>query len=81
MLQKWWDRDRQTVLGIAGNAILNPALTIVVGVNLRPWLLELLVHAEEAAKNTQQKDDDKCLHHALTVALSKLVTFSKDAVR
>lgn len=69
------------MLKIAGNALLNPALTIIVGVNLRPWLLALLMHAEAAAKNSQETDGDRGLHHALSVALSKLVTFSNDAVR
>ncbi|KAK3879278.1 hypothetical protein Pcinc_016138 [Petrolisthes cinctipes] len=80
-IKKWKDKDWELVLRTAGQALLNPEITVIVGVNLCPWLLELLGRAEAAAKKTQRIGGGIDLHHALSVALSKLVTFSSDAVR
>lgn len=55
-------------------ALLDPDLTLLVGANLRPWLLELLSHAKEVVKKIDA-------HPAFCVSLSKLVTVSNDVSR
>lgn len=64
-----------------GQSLLEPQLTIVLGAHLRPWILELLGRAEAAARKTRTSGNGSDLHHALCIALSKLVVFSGDAVR
>ncbi|XP_069167675.1 LOW QUALITY PROTEIN: midasin-like [Procambarus clarkii] len=79
--ENWDKNDRELVLQSCGQSLLDPQLTLTVGVHLRPWLLELLGRARTASVKTFQTGGGNTLHLALCVALSKLVTISNDAIR
>ncbi|XP_047493219.1 LOW QUALITY PROTEIN: midasin-like [Penaeus chinensis] len=70
-----WDKNQwDEVLSAVAAALLDPDLTLLVGANLRPWILELLSHATEVVKKLDA-------HPAFCVSLSKLVTVSNDVNR
>ncbi|XP_045137299.1 midasin-like isoform X1 [Portunus trituberculatus] len=79
--KKWNANDVEHLFRKLGQSLLDPHLTLLLGIHLRPWLLELLGRAQVAAKKTISSGSGSDLHLALCIALSKLVAFSGDAVR
>ncbi|KAG7171260.1 Midasin-like 4, partial [Homarus americanus] len=77
----WNQNDWEQVLRTCAQALLDPQLTLIVGVQLRPWLLELLGRSRAASIKTIQTGGGKSLHFAICLALSKLVTISSEVVR
>ncbi|XP_048386295.2 midasin [Stegostoma tigrinum] len=75
--QIWNEQDRQCILGILAQLLLDKDCTLLIGRHLRPLLLDLLERNVRTIKGATFNHD---LHERLCVAMSKLVDVSPDVI-
>ncbi|NP_001085623.1 midasin AAA ATPase 1 L homeolog [Xenopus laevis] len=76
--QIWSPQDREAILNILGQLLLDKECTILIGRQLRPLLLDLLERNAESIRAGGQINHD--LHERLCVAMSKLVNCYPDVL-
>ncbi|KAG8444766.1 hypothetical protein GDO86_009802 [Hymenochirus boettgeri] len=76
--QIWSPQDREAILNILAQLLLDKECTLLIGRQLRPLLLDLLERNEELIKAGGQINHD--LHERLCVAMSKLVNSYPDVL-
>ncbi|TSL47560.1 Midasin [Bagarius yarrelli] len=75
--QVWNQQDRQDLLGLLAQLLMEREYTLLIARHLRPLLLDLLERNAERIKKDVRLNHD--LHERLCVALSKLLSVSPDA--
>ncbi|XP_062857908.1 midasin [Trichomycterus rosablanca] len=75
--QVWNQQDRQAVLALLAQLLLEKEYTLLIARHLRPLVLDLLERNAERIKRDVRLNHD--LHERLCVALSKLLNISPDA--
>ncbi|KAM4694301.1 midasin [Discoglossus pictus] len=76
--QIWSPQDRQAILSILTQLLLDKECTLLIGRQVRPLLLDLLERNAEAIKAGGQINHD--LHERLCVAMSRLVHTNPDVL-
>ncbi|XP_040284697.1 midasin isoform X1 [Bufo bufo] len=76
--QIWTPQDRESILSLLAQLLLDKECTLLIGRQLRPLLLDLLERNGECIKAGGQVNHD--LHERLCVAMSKLVASHPDAL-
>ncbi|XP_018427598.1 PREDICTED: midasin [Nanorana parkeri] len=76
--QLWTPQDRESLLSILAQLLLDKDCTLLIGRQLRPLLLDLLERNAGCIKAGSQVNHD--LHERLCVAMSKLVTNHPDVL-
>ncbi|XP_019064368.1 midasin isoform X2 [Fukomys damarensis] len=76
--QVWTPQDRQCILSILAQLLLDKDCTVLLGRQLRPFLLDLLERNAEAIKTGGQVNHD--LHERLCVSMSKLIGSHPDVL-
>nr|DBA26506.1 TPA: hypothetical protein GDO54_010752 [Pyxicephalus adspersus] len=76
--QIWTPQDRESLLSILAQLLLDKECTLLIGRQLRPLLLDLLERNAESIKAGSQVNHD--LHERLCVAMSKLVISHPDVL-
>eukprot|EP00062_Callorhinchus_milii_P017796 gi/632970574/ref/XP_007901724.1/ PREDICTED: midasin [Callorhinchus milii] len=76
--QIWTRQDRQCILNVLAQLLLDKECTLLIGRHLRPILLDLLERNAQAAKGDGQFNHDA--HERLCVAMSRLVDISPDVI-
>uniref|UniRef100_A0A4W3JTX9 Midasin n=1 Tax=Callorhinchus milii TaxID=7868 RepID=A0A4W3JTX9_CALMI len=74
----WTRQDRQCILNVLAQLLLDKECTLLIGRHLRPILLDLLERNAQAAKGDGQFNHDA--HERLCVAMSRLVDISPDVI-
>lgn len=75
--QIWSQQDRQGILCLLAQLLIEKEYTLLIARHLRPLVLDLLErNAERIKKNVRLNHD---LHERLCVALSKILSISPDA--
>ncbi|XP_075058881.1 midasin [Mixophyes fleayi] len=74
--QIWTPQDRESILKILSQLLLDKECTLLIGRQLRPLLLDLLERNAECMKTGINHD----LHERLCVAMSRLVTSHPDVL-
>jgi midasin len=69
--QVWTPQDRQCILSILAQLLLDKDYTVLIGRQLRPLLLDLLERNAEAITTGGQVNHD--LHERLCVSMSRLI--------
>ncbi|XP_069743424.1 midasin [Narcine bancroftii] len=75
--QIWNKQDRQCILNILAQLLLDKECTLLIGRQLRPLLLDLLERNVKVIKGPVFNHD---LHERLCVAMSKLIDVSPDVI-
>eukprot|EP00061_Rhincodon_typus_P018715 g48007.t1 len=75
--QIWNEQDRQCILSILAQLLLDKDCTLLIGRHLRPLLLDLLERNVRSIKGAVFNHD---LHERLCVAMSKLIDISPDVI-
>ncbi|XP_067841398.1 midasin [Heptranchias perlo] len=73
----WNKQDRQCILNVLAQLLLDKECTLLIGRHLRPLLLDLLERNVKAIKGGAFNHD---LHERLCVAMSKLIDISPDVI-
>ncbi|XP_013366227.1 PREDICTED: midasin isoform X4 [Chinchilla lanigera] len=76
--QVWTPQDRQYILSILAQLLLDKDYTVLLGRQLRPLLLDLLERNAETIKTGGQVNHD--LHERLCVSMSKLIGSHPDVL-
>ncbi|XP_063299642.1 midasin [Pelobates fuscus] len=76
--QVWNPQDRDAILGILSQLLLDKECTLLIGRQLRPLLLDLLERNAVSIKSGAQINHD--LHERLCVAMSRLVSSCPDVL-
>ncbi|XP_019393298.1 PREDICTED: midasin isoform X2 [Crocodylus porosus] len=76
--QIWTEQDRQGLLHVLAQLLLDKECTLLIGRQFRPILLDLLERNAEAIKAGGQFNHD--LHERLCVAMSKLIVVHPDVL-
>uniref|UniRef100_A0A8C5QIK7 Midasin n=1 Tax=Leptobrachium leishanense TaxID=445787 RepID=A0A8C5QIK7_9ANUR len=76
--QIWTPQDREAILGILSQLLLDKECTLLIGRQLRPLLLDLLERNALTIKSGAQINHD--LHERLCVAMSRLVNNYPDVL-
>ncbi|XP_071469317.1 midasin isoform X1 [Marmota flaviventris] len=76
--QVWTPQDRQSILSILAQLLLDKDYTVLIGRQLRPLLLDLLERNAEAIKTGGHVNHD--LHERLCVCMSKLISSHPDVL-
>ncbi|KAM4771043.1 midasin [Rhinophrynus dorsalis] len=76
--QIWTPQDREAILNILAQLLVDKECTLMIGRQLRPLLLELLERNVESIRAGGQINHD--LHERLCVAMSKLISSHPDVL-
>ncbi|XP_066464567.1 midasin isoform X2 [Eleutherodactylus coqui] len=76
--QIWTPQDRESILNMLAQLLLDKECTLLIGRQLRPLLLDLLERNAECIKAGSQVNHD--LHERLCVAMSRLVASHPDVL-
>ncbi|KAF7475609.1 Hypothetical predicted protein [Marmota monax] len=76
--QVWTPQDRQSILSILAQLLLDKDYTVLIGRQLRPLLLDLLERNAEAIKTGGHVNHD--LHERLCVCMSRLISSHPDVL-
>ncbi|XP_071998055.1 midasin isoform X2 [Engystomops pustulosus] len=76
--QLWTSQDRESILSLLAQLLLDKECTLLIGRQLRPLLLDLLERNAECIKAGGQVNHD--LHERLCVAMSRLIASHPDVL-